>query len=1011
MLAAQDLSIAGTGLDLDVNRYYNAQEDGNGQTGRGWTLSVGADAALYECDDDGSRCLIQPDGYRAQFKRLRDGSFAKAPGIDATLVENREGEHTLTWTAAGVRWEYGTSEWTYLNAIVDANGNTITFERSGDVLRGITDTQGRVVRVTQNESSDISQFEDSTRRQWRYGYDERRNLTSVTDPDRNVTRYAYNGEGLLTQITDAVGNVTSVEYDEEWRVTEIRRVVDRRTNDVVTRYAYSSATSPCGASGDVGKTVVTNPRSKTTTYCWNAKGQVTSVRDALSHVSTSTYTADLDPDQFSHYVGSGNVADTDYTYNGDGEMTRVESPSGEEQSLAYWSAASNRRDPLRKYHVDSVTLEEGVDEFYDYDDNGNIVSVKDDAVSPRTQTGLTYNGDGTIATLTDGEGNTTNYAYDADGNLRTVTPPSVSSPGTLGAVEYSYDALSRVRTVTDGRGETLTYTYDGLDRVTKVESSSARSWTSYTYDGAGNLTLRETSSREATRYRYDTLNRMTEEDLPGSGYTQYGYDKNGNITSLVDQSGTVTYTYDDIDRVRTIVSPKPGGGTDTVTYSYTDPREGSAFTVRTAELPGGATQTVKRDLSGKVIEVLLTDSRRATLQQRTYDYRDGEAQSTLIQRTVDQAGNTTRYTYADGVEDAGRLLKTRIENNRRELVTEYRNSFDKAGNRTKLEVQTAGGTTTYTYAYNAANQLCWRYTGTSSNSCASPPGGATTFTYDRAGAQLRGENTLTWDSYGRLASIGGTNLSQLSQTNELLSAFGSSTFQDNSLGLSRYDDGVTVTSIVRDPMTRLPVSQTTGSSKRWYTSDLIGTTIAITDDTGAQARSYTYDPDGVSTSSGSGAEAVARFAGGHLLDSTGLYHYGARYYDPRVARWTSPDPLRLEGSLRQGDPYVYAAANPVNMQDTAGTCVAGLWCPEAVKAAGSLVKAAWNSSWGTAVKHCLIGAASAVVSRRGILRVGEAIAAPSAKLAFQTAVTMTPVGRFGAIAGGCVTNMFGIHFP
>lgn len=44
---------------------------------------------------------------------------------------------------------------------------------------------------------------------------------------------------------------------------------------------------------------------------------------------------------------------------------------------------------------------------------------------------------------------------------------------------------------------------------------------------------------------------------------------------------------------------------------------------------------------------------------------------------------------------------------------------------------------TFSYAYNAANQLCWRTTGTvATRSCSSPPAGVSRHTYDSTGNEL-----------------------------------------------------------------------------------------------------------------------------------------------------------------------------------------------------------------------------------------------------------------------------------
>ncbi|GJM65027.1 SpvB/TcaC N-terminal domain-containing protein [Persicobacter diffluens] len=58
------------------------------------------------------------------------------------------------------------------------------------------------------------------------------------------------------------------------------------------------------------------------------------------------------------------------------------------------------------------------------------------------------------------------------------------------------------------------------------------------------------------------------------------------------------------------------------------------------------------------------------------------------------------------------------------------------------------------------------------------------------------------------------------------------------------------------------------------------------------------------------------FNGKELDDETGLYYYGARYYDPRGSVWLSVDP-KAEKLLDQS-PYNYALNNPVIYQDPNG---------------------------------------------------------------------------------------------
>lgn len=57
-----------------------------------------------------------------------------------------------------------------------------------------------------------------------------------------------------------------------------------------------------------------------------------------------------------------------------------------------------------------------------------------------------------------------------------------------------------------------------------------------------------------------------------------------------------------------------------------------------------------------------------------------------------------------------------------------------------------------------------------------------------------------------------------------------------------------------------------------------------------------------------------KFNGKELDEETGLYYYGARYYDPRVSVWLSVDPLTEQTMT----PYQYTYQNPINFIDPKG---------------------------------------------------------------------------------------------
>ncbi|MCK5543535.1 MAG: RHS repeat-associated core domain-containing protein, partial [Desulfobacterales bacterium] len=96
----------------------------------------------------------------------------------------------------------------------------------------------------------------------------------------------------------------------------------------------------------------------------------------------------------------------------------------------------------------------------------------------------------------------------------------------------------------------------------------------------------------------------------------------------------------------------------------------------------------------------------------------------------------------------------------------------------------------------------------------------------------------------------------------------------------------------------------------FYHADHLGGSSRITNTSGTEVSRIGYLPYGSDAySSGSGDEPVYKFTGKEQ-DATGLYYYGARYYDPALGRFISPDAM--------GDNYVYCGNNPVGRIDPDG---------------------------------------------------------------------------------------------
>lgn len=132
---------------------------------------------------------------------------------------------------------------------------------------------------------------------------------------------------------------------------------------------------------------------------------------------------------------------------------------------------------------------------------------------------------------------------------------------------------------------------------------------------------------------------------------------------------------------------------------------------------------------------------------------------------------------------------------------------------------------------------------------------------------------------------------------------------------------------IDEPLARIESSGTV----RYYHADALGSIIALTDETGTEVTQYSYEPFGRVNISGEISDNPFQYTG-RENDGTGFYYYRARYYDPKLQRFISEDPIRLLGGDTNffayvdsvGKPstevnlYLYAQNNPIRFIDPFG---------------------------------------------------------------------------------------------
>lgn len=166
-----------------------------------------------------------------------------------------------------------------------------------------------------------------------------------------------------------------------------------------------------------------------------------------------------------------------------------------------------------------------------------------------------------------------------------------------------------------------------------------------------------------------------------------------------------------------------------------------------------------------------------------------------------------------------------------------------------------------------------------------------------------------------------------------------------------------------------------------YHTDHLGSTQLITDDDGDVVEHIRYLPyglvrgrwDGAGNSIGGPPAGTVRFEyTGHELDAhSGLIYAGARFYDPVLGSFLTPDP---EGEF--ASPYSYVGWDPVNGSDPTGRCE--LFCLLVVAFVAGFVlgltrAALAGASLGDALEAALISGASSVLGSALMGPVGTAL--------------------------------------
>ncbi len=374
-----------------------------------------------------------------------------------------------------------------------------------------------------------------------YTYDDLGRVTKETFEDGATVEYKYDNDGALATVTDsATGIKTTYYYD---------------FTDRLMKYVESGT----GYSHSVG-------------YEYDQLNNLTALVETINGVEhTTSYT--YDDDNRLTAAANGNVNQT-YSYDSYGRLNThtVKNGSSSVVTNSYIYRSNTAASPTAQIEImRTVTPAYEVQNYYEYDDNGNITFVSDGF----SQSRYVYDSaNQLIREDNQGIGKSWTWSYDDAGNILTRTEYAYTT-GTLGTpldtVTYAYGDSSWGDLLTSYDGQTITsdqignmlsdgtwnYTWKHGRQLASM-SNGTTTW-SYTYNADG---LRTKRTNGTTTYSYTyagsqlsymTAGSHTLRFVYGSAGpaaviydgTPYYYITNlqGDVTAIVDSTGAVVVTY------------------------------------------------------------------------------------------------------------------------------------------------------------------------------------------------------------------------------------------------------------------------------------------------------------------------------------------------------------------------------------------------------------------------------------------------------------------------------------
>ncbi|MCF8029330.1 MAG: PQQ-binding-like beta-propeller repeat protein [Desulfohalobiaceae bacterium] len=917
---------------------------------------------------------------------------------------------------------------------VDINGETVkTIEKDGrDLL--ITDERGLTTRKEYNEWNNLTRIEYPDGSTVKYEYDNElhrvtrkvnergvvteyeydsqgnriRKIEAAGTVSERITEYAYDGSGNRIEIVRPGGAVVSMEYDE--RGNMIRRT---GPEGGVTKFTYDETGNLLKKEAPEGRTWEyeyddrgrrirkVDPKGRITKYEYDAFGNKVKRVGPGGRVTRFEYDAEGnlvkriregDPE-----TESDNLV-ARFEYNAAGKVIRKVGPGGRQVRFEYDKRSRKKRtikagNVIVRHYSSSISgcsscggpsdkpsrIEYPTYSVeYAYDKLGRKTVERKMVNGTTLTTQYEYDASGNLVSKTDPKGRITEKSYDPLGRVSQKTDPAG------GVTEYEYNARGNLIRLTDPKGQTTRFEYDLKDQLVKKIRPMGES-TTYSYDEAGNLVEKIDPEGQRTVYEYNTAGELTGvKHYASSGATtpektvSLSYDEAGHLVSYDDGTTSGSYSYDAFGRrTNSTVDYGPFQLSHGTTYTESGRRksltypDGSTYEYSYNEanrlqsmdlpdsgqitwseyewrrptkvhLPGGASKNFDLDPLQRIKEITSSDPAGNTILHRKYDY--------------DQAGNIISEKTGEGRHDYDYDPLDRLTKAENPALPDEEYSYDAVGNRL------TSADTNGTWSYNANNELLSYNNAT----CSFDDNGnmvkrvvhgqETRYIYNANNRLVRVEDgsgdviaEYYYDPFGRRLwkEVNGERTYFHYCEQGLIAEYDD---QGDPIRFYGYKPG--------SSWTTDPLFLRKDGSYYFYHNDHLGTPQKLTARNGRVVWSTRYASFGGTQLVAQEIKNPLRFPGQYYDRETGLHYNYHRYYDPQVGRYLREDPLLfLGGNINL---YTYCNNNSFINSDSYGLIIGAKGA--AVGAIGGAITGAYAGAQEGGVWGALAGATAGAAS-------------------------------------------------